>query len=132
MALYNIYGKPIIPGERKERHWKIFDKIKKSTRHQEIIKHLESEILKRITNLSKDEEVIDSSIIGKDIIGNMRKESLDIYNELYHDLQGGVFGMMLFDILSRDTKSKYGDWNYLDKSIDKFDDSKGSQYFRKK
>ncbi|HEY5536824.1 MAG TPA: hypothetical protein VIL99_18055 [Ignavibacteria bacterium] len=54
------------------------------------------------------------------------RKNLSLYNQEPADEIGSLFGMTLWNVLAEDSEN----WKFLMKSIDSFDDSKGTQYFK--
>ncbi|HEY5534512.1 MAG TPA: hypothetical protein VIL99_06215 [Ignavibacteria bacterium] len=116
MSLFNIDGAPQNAVGHKD-YWNNFRRFRNTPLHSEFVREI---------NNNLNTNFIDSLQLGSRIITKIEKENLSLYNQESADEIGSLFGMTLWNVLAEDSEN----WKFLMKSIDSFDNAKGTQYFK--
>lgn len=116
MTLQNIDGK-VQDSVLKKEHWRLFEEIQGSDLHSAIIAKLQ---------IYLEQGVIDSSIAGSEILGQIRSASPQLLEEYSEEITGGLFGMTLWNLLAEHQTH----WCFYRKGGDPLDSPAGMTYFR--
>lgn len=98
-------------------HWQMFDPFSRLPLYAAIVAELEGYLT---------ENVLDSSIVGSQILRRIRERWPEVFDGYPEEVTGGLFGMVLWNMLARQDVA----WRFMSKGVDELGDPTGKVYFR--